>query len=104
MWRTTEGSTGRLVQLCLGYFFFYVITGITVKYFLGSAQHGLPGMHGIEFLVYSTAGGEPRTRTAAFAADSLGIAHAAVVGDRILYGFNRGGYRLHTVALSTLAT
>ena len=27
----------------------------------------------------------------------------AVVGDRILYGFNRGGYRLHTVALSTLA-
>ena len=27
---------------------------------------------------------------------------AAIVGDRILYGFNRGGYRLHTVALSTL--
>ena len=26
---------------------------------------------------------------------SLGIAHAAAVGDRILYGFNRGGYRLH---------
>jgi hypothetical protein len=53
--------------------------------------------------VYSTAGGERRTRTDAFAADPLGIAHAAVVGDRILYGFNRGGYRLHTVALSTLA-
>ena len=25
MWKTTEGSTGRLIQLCLGYFFFYVI-------------------------------------------------------------------------------
>jgi hypothetical protein len=53
--------------------------------------------------VYSTAGGDHRGRTDAFAADSLGISHAAVVGDRILYGFNRGGYRLHTVALSTLA-
>jgi hypothetical protein len=53
---------------------------------------------------YSTAGGESGGRTAAFASDSLGIAHAAVVGDRILYGFNRGGYRLHTVALSTLAS
>lgn len=29
---------------------------------------------------------------------SLGIAHAAVVADRVLYGFNRGGYRLHAVA------
>jgi hypothetical protein len=54
--------------------------------------------------VFSAAGGEPRARTDAIAADSLGIAHAAVVGDHILYGFNRGGYRLHTVALSTLAT
>ena len=52
---------------------------------------------------YSTAGGDPRARTDAFGSDSLGIAHAAVVGDSILYGFNRGGYRLHTVALSTLA-
>jgi hypothetical protein len=26
---------------------------------------------------------------------SLGIAHAAAVGDRVLCGFNRGGYRLH---------
>jgi hypothetical protein len=30
-------------------------------------------------------------------ARSLGIAHAAVVADRLLYGFNRGGYRLHAV-------
>ena len=57
MWKTTEGSTGRLIQLCLGYFVFYVITGITVKYFTGSAAAGFPGMKEIEFLVYSTIGG-----------------------------------------------
>jgi hypothetical protein len=34
--------------------------------------------------------------TAAVAESSLGIAHAAAVDDRVLYGFNRGGYRLHT--------
>ncbi len=56
-----------------------------------------------EVHVYRTASGDHRARTDGLAADSLGIAHAAVVGDRILYGFNRGGYRLHTVALSTLA-
>ncbi len=57
MWKTSEGSTGRLIQLCIGYFFFYVITGVTVKYFLGSADKGLPGMTGTQFLVYSTIGG-----------------------------------------------
>src|SRR5437763_376454 len=54
--------------------------------------------------VYSTADGDALGRTDAFAGDSLGIAHAAVVGDHILYGFNRGGYRLHAVDLSTLPT
>jgi hypothetical protein len=29
------------------------------------------------------------------AQSSLGIAHAAPMGDRVLFGFNRGGYRLH---------
>jgi hypothetical protein len=57
-----------------------------------------------EVHAHSTASGESSGRTAASASDSLGIGHAAVVGDRILYGFNRGGYRLHTVALSTLAS
>jgi hypothetical protein len=57
MWKTSEGSTGRLIQLCIGYFFFYVITGVTVKYFLGSPDKGLPGMTGTQFLVYSTVGG-----------------------------------------------
>jgi hypothetical protein len=56
-----------------------------------------------ELDVYGAEDGRPRARTAAFAVDSLGIAHGAVVDDTILYGFNRGGYRLHTVALSTLA-
>ena len=32
--------------------------------------------------------------TAPIADAPLGIAHAAAVGDRVLYGFNRGGYRL----------
>ncbi|MER3522780.1 MAG: hypothetical protein C4326_01595 [Ignavibacteria bacterium] len=57
MWRTTEGSTGRLIQLCIGYFVFYVITGVAVKYFTGSPALGLPGMKEIEYLVYSTVGG-----------------------------------------------
>jgi len=57
VWVTREGSTGRLLQLCLGYFVFYVITGVTVKYFLGSAELGFPAMKGVEFLVYSTLGG-----------------------------------------------
>jgi len=51
MWKTIEGSTGRLLQLCIGYFVFYVITGVSVKYFLGS---GMPDM---QYLVYSTIGG-----------------------------------------------
>ena len=51
MWKTIEGSTGRLLQLCIGYFVFYVITGVSVKYFLGI---GMPDM---QYLVYSTIGG-----------------------------------------------
>lgn len=54
MWKAKDGSTARLIQLCAGYFTFYVITGLTVKYFLGKPSMGLPGMNGIAFLVYST--------------------------------------------------
>ncbi|MCK6551225.1 hypothetical protein L6R52_35650 [Myxococcota bacterium] len=57
MWRTTEGSSGRLLQLCGAYFFFYVVTGVGVKYFQGPAASGFPGMGEIEFLAYSTLGG-----------------------------------------------
>jgi len=35
--------------------------------------------------------------------EPLGIAHAAVVGDRLVVGFNRGGYRFHTVPLRTIS-
>ncbi|HDR04885.1 MAG TPA: hypothetical protein ENN84_06515 [Candidatus Marinimicrobia bacterium] len=48
MWRTEDGSTGRLIQLSMGYFIFYIITGISVKYFLSS------GMSDMGYLVYST--------------------------------------------------
>jgi hypothetical protein len=59
MLRTTEeGSTGRLIQLCLGYFFFYVIYSVIVKYFTdmspGAISLKLDQMY---FLVYSTIGG-----------------------------------------------
>jgi len=57
MWRTGEGSTGRLLQLCLAYFVFYIITGVTVKYFTSSAAQGFPGLAQVEFLTYSTLGG-----------------------------------------------
>jgi hypothetical protein len=57
IWKTAEGSTGRLIQLCIGYFAFYVITGVSVKYFTGSPELGYPGMKEMEYLVYSTVGG-----------------------------------------------
>ncbi len=57
MWRSKEGSSARLLQLCLSYFFFYVITGVTVKYFTGKPDLGFPGMKEVEFLTYSTLGG-----------------------------------------------
>jgi len=56
-WKTTEGSTGRLLELCGAYFLFYVITGVAVKYFLGPAERGLPNVNSVEYLVYSTMGG-----------------------------------------------
>jgi hypothetical protein len=40
------------------------------------------------------------TTTPAISEVSLGIAHAAAAGDRVLYGFNRGGYRLRATMAS----
>jgi hypothetical protein len=57
MWKTAEGSTGRLLQLCLAYFFFYTITGVSLKYFTGPAKLGLPHVGQMEYLVYNTIGG-----------------------------------------------
>jgi hypothetical protein len=54
--KSAEGSTTRLIELCTGYFFFYVITGIVVKYFQGSTALGFPGLNDFEYLAYSTLG------------------------------------------------
>ncbi len=67
MWKTNEGSTGRLLQLCVGYFFFYVITGVTVKYFTGNPLFGYPGMKETEYLVFNTIGGNAICLVAAIA-------------------------------------
>jgi hypothetical protein len=58
MWKTTEGSTERLLQLCTGYYLLYVVTGIVVKAFTGSAHTpmGTPPMNDIAFLGYNTLG------------------------------------------------
>jgi hypothetical protein len=56
-----------------------------------------------ELHLFRARDGEPLGRTAPLARGSLGIAHAAVVGEHVLYGFNRGGYRLHRVAVSGIA-
>lgn len=53
---TQEGSTRQLLRLSAGYFFFYVLTGFFVKYFTGPESAGFPGMHELEYLVYSTLG------------------------------------------------
>ncbi|RCK77461.1 MAG: hypothetical protein IGBAC_1770 [Ignavibacteriae bacterium] len=66
MWKTEDGSTGRLIQLCIGYFFFYLIFGVAVKYFTEYLvnQIATPELFksmqikmNMEFLIYSTIGG-----------------------------------------------
>ncbi|HNW83190.1 MAG TPA: hypothetical protein PKG52_09900 [bacterium] len=52
----SHASTSKLIELCIGYFIFYVITGVAVKFFL-STKAGFPGLDGMEYLVYNTAGG-----------------------------------------------
>ncbi len=54
--KTLEGSTGRLVQLCAGYFLFYVATGLIVKFFTGSVNGAAPRMDDMAFLAYNTFG------------------------------------------------
>ena len=40
--------------------------------------------------------------TSAISDTSLGIAHGAVLGDHVVYGFNRGGYRLSALPVSAV--
>jgi hypothetical protein len=44
--------------------------------------------------LFDTRRGEWRS-TAPLASESLGMAHAAALSNRVVYGLNRGGYRLH---------
>jgi hypothetical protein len=50
-----------------------------------------------ELYTFDTSDGRPLTTSAPIAGTSIGIAHAAAQGDQLLYGFNRGGYRLHAI-------
>lgn len=54
--KTPEGSTGRLIQLCVGYFLFYVATGLIVKVFTGGVSGAPARMNDIAFLAYNTLG------------------------------------------------
>jgi len=54
MWKTVAGSTGRLIQLCIGYFGSYVLTGVLVKYFTVLRQ---PKMTDMAYLFNNTLGG-----------------------------------------------
>jgi hypothetical protein len=54
--------------------------------------------------VFSAQNGTCLMRTAPVAAHSLGIAHAAIIADHVVYGLNRGGYRLYRVDISRIAS
>jgi hypothetical protein len=46
--------------------------------------------------------GSTITTSAPLANHSLGIAHSTAVGDRVVFGFNRGGYQLYALAVGRL--
>ena len=54
MWKTSPGSTGRLLQLCLGYFGLYVLNGMFAKVFTGGYPYRMPEM---AYLFNNTLGG-----------------------------------------------
>jgi hypothetical protein len=54
MWKTSSGSTGRLLQLCAGYFGFYVLNGMFAKIFTGGYPYRMPEM---AYLFNNTLGG-----------------------------------------------
>ena len=51
--KTHDGTTERLLQLALGYFGTYILTGIFPKYFMNTAP-GYPAMSDVQYMVYST--------------------------------------------------
>ncbi len=54
MSKSDSAGTSRLIQLCAGYFVFYVATGVAVKYFL---QIRVPPLSQMGYLVQNTIGG-----------------------------------------------
>ena len=56
-----------------------------------------------ELYMFDTRNGTPLTTSAPIAGASIGIAHAAAQSDQMLYGFNRGGYRLHAIRVGRTA-
>jgi len=56
-----------------------------------------------ELSVYDTRDGDLLTTTEPIADASIGIAHAAARDGQVLYGFNRGGYRLHAIQVPRTA-
>jgi hypothetical protein len=56
-----------------------------------------------ELCVFNALDGTSNGVTPQWSSHPLGIAHAAVIGDQLVYGWNRDGYRLHRCALSTIA-
>lgn len=54
MSNSSSASTLRLIQLCIGYFVFYVATGVAVKYFLSVRD---PALSQMGYLVQNTMGG-----------------------------------------------
>jgi hypothetical protein len=56
-----------------------------------------------QLYTFDTGDGRPLTTSAPIADASIGIAHAAAKGDHVLYGFNRGGYRLQRTRVSRTA-
>lgn len=57
MFKSTEGSTRQLIELCVGYFVFYVLTGVSAKYFTPSGAAVSLNMEQISYLTYNTLGG-----------------------------------------------
>lgn len=75
-------------------------SGGTAVILAGGVPYGV-GRSG-ELYALTPGAGVTTLVTDRLASHPLGIAHAAVVGDQIVLGFNRGGYRLHVVPLRTL--
>jgi hypothetical protein len=54
--KTAEGSVGRLLQYCAGYFFAYVAYGTLLKWFQSPRADGSVPLNAMEWLAYSTLG------------------------------------------------